>query len=206
MRLPPSPFLYPIIDSGFSVDLVGDLEVALRAGAGIVQLRAKDLSRRKVFEAVRLVLPLFEERGVPLIVNDYVDVVCVSGAAGVHLGQEDFPAAEARSLLGSRIIGVSTHNGEQLAVAGRLPVDYIAIGPVYPTSTKAGTHPVVGVEFLRQARKDCKVPLICIGGIGPDRIPELIAAGAGGIAMISELYSGPNLQARLSYLLELVGR
>lgn len=193
VKLPPSPFLYPILDSAFSSDLAADAEAAVRAGARILQLRGKDLRRADMCRVVQRVAPVCAQAGAVLVVNDCVDVACVSPADGVHLGQDDFPVVDARRLLGStKIIGHSTHNHAQLSIANHLPVDYIAIGPVYETRTKAGAEAPLGVRFVEQARSESRFPLVFIGGIGSANVRDLLKAGADGVAMISEIYKkGP---------------
>ncbi len=201
MNLPACPFLYPILDSAFSDDLIRDGRTLLRAGVGIFQIRAKNLTKRRIYEIAEDLAPACLEAGVLMIINDLVDVVLVSAASGVHLGQEDFPVTEARKILPDKIIGLSTHNLQQFSAALPLPVGYIAIGPIYETGTKNGAGPAVGVEFLHKVRPLTKTPLVCIGGINMDRIPGLVAGGADGIAVISALYDG-NLYESVSRLLE----
>ena len=202
LRMPSSPFLYPVFDTKFSPDLVRDAREAVRAGVQIFQLRAKNISIREIFGIVEELSPDCTSKQVRMIINDYVDIVLVSGAAGVHLGQEDFPVRETRSLLGEKIIGFSTHNREQFQAAAGLPVDYIAIGPIFQTSTKVSLHPSLGPEFVREVRPGCPVPLVCIGGIRKEHFPELLAAGADGIALISELYRGPGIYHTIRGMLD----
>ncbi len=206
MNLPTSPFLYPILDSAFSDDLIRDGRTLLRAGVRIFQLRAKNFTKFKVFEIAEQLIPICEETGALLIINDLVDVALVSSVAGVHLGQEDFPATEARKILPAKIIGLSTHNIQQFSTAHSLPLSYIAIGPVYGTRTKPAAGRAVGVEFLKKVRPLTEIPIVCIGGITEDRIPDLIAAGADGIAVVSALYSSPSLYESVSRLQKRIGR
>jgi len=202
MALPSSPFLYPILDSGFSDNLIEDARIIIEAGASIFQVRAKNLSKQKLFEIIETLHPLCASKNTTMIVNDSVDVAMVSNAAGVHLGQEDFPVFEARKLLDGKIIGYSTHNLEQVCVADTLPVNYIAIGPVFPTSTKRGAGRMLGLSIVAEARTRTKRPLICIGGIQMQHFRELFSAGADGVAFISELYKPPGLQKNIYRLLE----
>jgi thiamine-phosphate pyrophosphorylase len=202
--LPPSPFLYPILDDSFSSDLAQDAREAIRAGARMVQLRAKQSSTREVFETVKILIPLFEESNALLIVNDRVDLCMVSNASGVHLGQDDFPAADARALLPDRIIGLSTHNRGQIEASLLQPVDYIAVGPIYKTSTKIDASPAVGIELLRYAVHLSKRPVIAIGGIREENSNELLAAGVSGIALISELYKNHDLYGTICRMQEAI--
>jgi thiamine-phosphate pyrophosphorylase len=201
-KLPGSPFLYPIIDSSFSADIVTDAAEVIRAGAEILQIRAKTSTRRELFEMVTRLSDLQTKNQVRLIVNDAVDVVLVSDAAGVHLGQEDFPAEPCRELLPSKIIGLSTHSLEEWRIAETLPVDYIAVGPVFASSTKPEAGSGLGMEFVRNICKKKTKPVVCIGGIHRTRFQQVIDCGVDGIAIISELYSQPDLYESMSRLLE----
>ena len=188
LRLPKSPFLYPIVDTQFSLDPVVDVRDLIRAGVSIVQYRAKQQTKLQVYKAVKELELLCDENNVLLIVNDLVDVALVTKAAGVHLGQEDFPATEAVRLMPDRIIGQSTHNQEQFELANTSSIQYIAVGPVYETNTKRSLSPTLGlrriIPFLEQKSR----PVVAIGGIRLENVRELVEAGVDGIAIISELY------------------
>jgi thiamine-phosphate pyrophosphorylase len=122
------------------------------------------------------------------IVNDRADVAALSGADGVHLGQDDLPPVAARALLGEeKLIGYSTHNREQVARAEKLQIDYIAIGPVFQTGTKENPDPVVGMEMVRRVRGLTAMPLVAIGGITLENAPSVLASGADAVAVISDL-------------------
>ena len=183
-----TPFLYPILDESRSADLVHDAEHVIRAGAKILQLRCKRMSNADFCKLVIRLMPICKSQNVLLIVNDRVDVCMVTNASGVHLGQDDFSGADARMLLPHAIIGLSTHNAKQVDDANKLPVDYISIGPIFPTTSKANPDPVVGIELLRKVKSLTSKPIVCIGGITENKIPELLHAGADGIAVISEIY------------------
>lgn len=200
--LPTRPFLYPILDSAFSSDLSRDVSEAVRAGVSILQIRAKGLSPRDVFDLVERVAPVCREAGVRLIVNDVLDVVLLTPADGVHLGQDDFPVSEARKLLPDRLIGFSTHDREQFASALSQDIDYVAVGPVYDSTTKPGANPALGPEFVRRVRTQTNLPLVCIGGITEERIPELVAAGGDGLAVVSAIYRSGSLFDGISRLME----
>jgi thiamine-phosphate pyrophosphorylase len=162
-------------------------------GATLIQLREKHLSPREFYSAAKEALDVARERKVRLIINDRVDIALALGADGVHLGQDDLPPAAARRLLGERaIIGFSTHSVEQARRAASLPVDYLAIGPIFRTSSKENPDAVVGLEGLRRVRRAAgSVPLVAIGGITLETAPEVIAAGADAIAVISLLLKQP---------------
>jgi thiamine-phosphate pyrophosphorylase len=132
-----------------------------------------------------------------VVVNDRVDVALLAGAAGVHLGQTDLPPAAARQILGpGRIIGFSTHNLEQAVEADSLPVDYIAVGPVFETSTKDNPDPVVGVEKLAMICRAVKKPVVAIGGITLDNAKAALSAGAVSVAVIRDLLAHEDVAQR----------
>lgn len=197
-RLPPGPFLYPILDA----DLLGSrpcgavvAELA-QGGARIVQLRAKGVSDRVLFALAQEGLGAARAADVLFVVNDRPDVALMLGADGVHLGQDDLAPAEARRLLGGEaVIGWSTHSLEQLDHAAGEPVDYVAFGPVFPTVTKRDADPVVGLSGLRAARARTVRPLVAIGGITAGNARETVAAGADGLAVISGLLAATDLAA-----------
>ncbi len=189
-RLPPRPFLYPIVDvSVLGNRSVGSAVSALAAGgARIVQIRAKDAADRRFLELAREALSAARECGALLVVNDRPDSAKIVAADGVHLGDDDLPPAAARRLLGpNAIVGISTHDVEQLETAAVAPVDYVAVGPIYQTHTKARPDPVVGLDLVRQARQLLAVPLVAIGGITRESAAAIVAAGADGVAVISDL-------------------
>jgi thiamine-phosphate pyrophosphorylase len=145
-----------------------------------------------------------QQSGVRLIVNDRVDIALAAGAAGVHLGQDDLSPEAARKLLGSdAIIGYSTHNIDQAISAIKLPIDYLAIGPIFSTTTKTDTAPVLGLDGLRAVRRTIgQFPLVAIGGITLNNAREIIDAGADSIAVISALLSGRNITTTTQTLLD----
>ncbi|MCI0414822.1 thiamine phosphate synthase, partial [bacterium] len=120
--LPRAPFLYPILDTDFSEDPLQDARKIIRAGAKILQLRAKNLPKRAIYELVVDLASLCKENQVSCLVNDWVDIALITETSGVHLGQEDFPVEQARTLLERKILGLSTHNAAQFDVANRLPI------------------------------------------------------------------------------------
>lgn len=186
--------LYPITDvrvSGLShAEQVARLSAG---GATLVQLREKHLSPREFYLEAQEALRVARERGVRLIINDRVDIAIALGADGVHLGQDDLAPEAARSLLGEdAIIGFSTHNLEQAREAARLPVDYIAIGPIFHTSSKDNPDPIVGVDELRRVSLAIgPIPLVAIGGITRRNARAALSAGANSVACISDLLACP---------------
>ena len=143
---------------------------------------------------------------VPVIINDRVDIAMAVGAAGVHLGQDDMPPAAARKILGDNaIIGFSTHNLAQACAASMLPVDYIAVGPIFPTSTKEDPEDLVGLAGLAEIRRAIGyVPLVAIGGITEQELRPVLAAGADSVAMIAAIISPCDIVSRLCRFRQLV--
>jgi thiamine-phosphate pyrophosphorylase len=134
--------------------------------------------------------------GVRLIVNDRADLCLASGFDGVHVGQDDLTPASARMVVGeNRWVGVSTHNPEQVAEADQWPVDYIAVGPVFATGSKAKPDPVIGLEGVRKARQLTTKPLVAIGGITRENCRSVIDAGADSVAVIADLLAAPQVVA-----------
>jgi thiamine-phosphate pyrophosphorylase len=199
------PRLYAITDRRLSG--LSHAEQVLRlslGGAQLIQLREKQQGAREFFREAEAALIVARQRGVRLIINDRVDIALALGADGVHLGQDDMPPEAARRILGEHaVIGFSTHNEEQARLAASLPVDYLAIGPVFPTSSKDNPDPVVGPEGLRRVREAVPgLPLVAIGGITPENALETLASGADSLAVISALLADPaQIQARLSHWL-----
>lgn len=186
------PRVYPITDTQIS-GLSHAEQVALFAesGATLVQLREKRAPALQFYEAAKAALAVAAERGVQLLINDRVDIALAVGAAGVHLGQDDLAPDVARRLLGNdAVIGYSTHSVAQAIEAAILPIDYLAIGPIFGTSTKENPDPVVGLEGLRAVRSAIgNLPLVAIGGITRENIAAVVEAGADSAAMISGLWS-----------------
>jgi thiamine-phosphate pyrophosphorylase len=194
------PKLYAITDARLTNLSHAEQVLRLsRGGARLIQLREKHAGGREFFAAAEEALRAARGRGVRLIINDRVDIALALGADGVHLGQDDLPPLAARSILGERaVIGFSTHNIEQAEAAARLPIDYLAIGPVFATSSKENPDPVVGLDGLRRVRQAVpNLPLVAIGGITPENAQETLAAGADSLAVISALLSDlPQIEAR----------
>lgn len=163
-------------------------------GATFIQLREKRHSPQEFYREAEEALKVARARGARLIINDRADIALALQSDGVHLGQDDLPPEAARRLLGSRaIIGYSTHNLEQATRASRLPVDYIAIGPIFPTSSKEQPDPLVGLEGLSRVRRATgTIPLVAIGGINLENAREALDAGAGAVAVISSLLAQPS--------------
>ena len=206
--LPPRPFLYPIVDvAALGERAVGSVVAALVAGgAKVVQVRAKGLPDRRFLERAAEALAAARAGGAALIVNDRPDVALILGADGVHLGQDDLDPRVVRTLLPpGTLLGVSTHNLEQLERAAGERVDYLAIGPVFPTRSKAAPDPVVGLEMVRRARALTAGSLVAIGGITEENARSVVDAGADGVAVISALLGQADLSAAFRRLEVAIG-
>ena len=189
------PKLYPITDRRLSgLSHAEQVARLIEGGATFIQLREKHLSSREFYSEAEEALKVARARGAKLIVNDRTDIALALGADGVHLGQDDMPTRAARALLGERaVIGFSTHSVEQAIAAARLPVDYIAIGPVFETTSKERPDPQVGIEGLRRVREAVgSVTLVAIGGVTRENGPTVLGAGADSVALISALLSFQN--------------
>jgi thiamine-phosphate pyrophosphorylase len=184
------PFLYLVTDRALagSRGLGGVVEEAVTGGVTLVQLREKSLPHARFVDEARALGAVCHAQGVPLIVNDNIDVALEAGADGVHLGQSDASVEEARARLGPEaIIGLSIENTAQAAAAAALEVDYFAASPVFATPTKTDTAPPLGLEGLRAIRLLCDKPLVAIGGINLSNALSVLRAGADGIAVVSAL-------------------
>lgn len=194
------PRVYPLTDVQLSgLTHAEQVRLLNLGGASLIQLREKRMPALDFYEQAKAA----QQSGVQLIINDRVDIALAVGAAGVHLGQDDMPPEAARRLLGPHaIIGYSTHNVEQAIDAVKLPIDYVAIGPIFSTATKTDTAPVVGLDGLRAVRRAIgQFPLVAIGGITHANAREAIDAGADSVAVISAVLSQPDITAAIRSLL-----
>jgi thiamine-phosphate pyrophosphorylase len=203
------PALYAILDATPNrttdslVSLVGTLA---KSGVQLIQVRAKHLSARHFQEIVSALLA-GAPANIKIIINDRPDIASIANAAGVHLGQEDLPVAEARKICPApQWVGISTHNLEQLRAANDTSADYIAVGPIYPTTTKENPDPVVGLNLIRATRKLTRKPLVAIGGITISSAPEVFRAGADSVAIISDLLNAPDPAQRAREYLTLAAQ
>jgi len=170
------------------------VDIWLEAGIRLMQLRAKSLTLGPLLDLANELVDRMHEAGAALIVNDRADVAKLSGADGVHVGQDDEPPAVVREILGpSAIVGLSTHTPEQVARACHEPIDYLAIGPVFATSSKTNPWPTVGLAGVEAAVAAVagRMPVVAIGGITLDRATEVLDAGAASVAVISDLLVDP---------------
>jgi thiamine-phosphate pyrophosphorylase len=189
------PAFYPVLDnellSRHGLEAAEAAEAILEAGARILQFRHKEFFSRQVFEQAERVAKLCREAGALFVINDRADMAMLLDAA-LHLGQDDLAPADARRIMPpDRIIGFSTHNAGQLTAGDREPVDYLAIGPIFATSSKQNPDPIVGIERLRALRPLTRKPLVGIGGIHRQTARSVIDAGADSVAIIGDLYPQP---------------
>jgi len=203
------PRLYAIADAAFGdpVELAREL---FNGGARLVQIRNKNAASADLLKQVVMVLE-FAPADSRVIVNDRADVAILARAGGVHLGQMDLPPQLARRILPeSQIIGFSTHSLEQALAAAGGPADYIAAGPVFPTSTKVDADPVIGLDGLREICLHVKKPVVAIGGITRENARDVFACGAASVAVIGDLLSSKDVARRteewLRYNFEICAR
>lgn len=198
------PPLYPILDTVFlpargearEAKLKRLAEELLAAGVGILQYRNKLGNEAEVLADALVLRAAVPAGSCLLILNDYPEVAVRAGFDGAHVGQPDMAPGEARKIIGAeRILGLSTHNVEQVEAADLAPATYLAIGPVFPTRSKQNLDPVVGLDGVRRARELTTKPLVAIGGITLENCRAVLEAGADSIAVISSLFSDPQGRA-----------
>lgn len=194
MALRSLPVLYPIIDDALCatrhLDPVELAATWLKAGVRLLQLRVKQGPDRAFLELSDAIARLAHESDARLIVNDRCDIALLSGADGVHVGQDDLPPDDVRTLLGAGgTIGVSSHDSQEVDRALASAADYIAVGPVFGTTTKETGYDARGLGLVRYASGRGK-PVVAIGGITVETAPAVIAAGASAVAVISDLLAG----------------
>lgn len=197
------PRLYPILDSVLfhdSADLFTAAEELAAGGCTLLQYRNKSGNARQMLDQARELKRRVVDH-VTLIMNDRADLCLAADFDGLHVGQDDLSPEAARRIIGThspgnaRWLGVSTHNPEQLAEADKTSADYLAIGPVFNTSSKMNPDPVVGLEGVRRARQLTRKPLVAIGGITRANARYIIEAGADSVAVISDLIREPRKSA-----------
>ena len=194
------PRLYVILDAGLITSSERDCALRLaEAGVRLLQYRNKSASARQYLASSREIAETLQPHGVSFFVNDRPDVAFLAGATGVHVGQDDLDVEQTRRVVGNEmLVGVSTHNLEQFERAAASSADYIAVGPVFGTSSKVNPDPVVGLDFIRSVRGKTEKPIVAIGGISLERAASVMEAGADSVAVISGILSAPDpaLRAR----------
>ena len=213
----PFPALYAIVDAGMARSrgwtVPGLARAYFEGGARLVQVRAKDATGAEYLDLCAEVVALAAPYGATVIVNDRADVAALCGAAGVHVGQEDLdPEWVRRAFPRLGLVGLSTHTPVQVDEAAGKRIDYLAVGPVFPTGTKATGYTQVGLALVRRARGAldgtgaAARPVVAIGGITLERAPSVIEAGAAAVAVISDLLAGNDPAARVSAYLAVLSR
>ena len=209
------PPLYAIIDVALlkKTSELSFVEMMAESGVELLQYRNKRASSRELFEASRSISATLSRLAKPgsnkprFIVNDRADIAVLANAQGVHVGQQDLNVEEARAIVGpDSLVGVSTHSLEQLDAADKTSADYIAFGPIFPTSSKENPDPVVGLHLLREARQHTQKPIVAIGGITLERAAEVFRAGADSLAVARDLIVSENPAARAQFFLKEAAR
>jgi thiamine-phosphate pyrophosphorylase len=201
------PRLYVILDSALLNVPVQDCARELAdAGVRLLQYRSKTEPALNLLNFSRSLASLLNPMGVSFVVNDRPDIAVMAGASGVHVGQDDLGVEATRGLVGNeKLVGVSTHNLEQFRAAAATSADYIAVGPVFATSSKANPDPVIGTEFIRQVRDLSDKPIVAIGGITLENAASVIQSGADCVAVISDVLRSPDRGLRAKQYLDTLG-
>jgi thiamine-phosphate pyrophosphorylase len=199
--------LYVILDAGLLREPATETARKLiDAGVQVLQYRAKNASAKEMLVSARELAGIARETRVQFFVNDRADVAYLAGAHGVHVGQDDLGVEEARAVVGPHAwVGFSTHNVEQFEKAARTSADYIAVGPIFATTSKANPDPVVGLELIRRARRMTEKPIVAIGGITLESAVEAIEAGADSVAVISDILGAQDPAQRARQFLQRLG-
>ncbi len=187
--------LYGIVDLGYCAP--GQVEAMTAAlcqgGVDLLQLRAKKLPLAEIEKLARLMHPITREHGVPLIINDHLEIAASIGSEGVHVGQDDDAVAKARAVVGPGVfVGKSTHSLVQAEAAQVEAADYIGFGPLYATGTKPDYVPI-GLQDITEVHRRVTLPIFCIGGVNADRLPEILAAGARRVVVVSAFLLAPDV-------------
>jgi thiamine-phosphate pyrophosphorylase len=198
------PRLYVILDAGLVRGPAQEIARQLmNAGVRLLQYRAKNLPAREVLETSRQLAEAARQAGANFFVNDRPDLAYLSGAHGVHVGQDDLSVEQARAIIGQdHWVGVSTHNPQQFQQAVATSADYVAIGPIFATTSKANPDPVVGTDMIRRLRPLTAKPIVAIGGIRLENAAEVIEAGADSVAVISDILAAADPAARAAHFLQ----
>jgi len=204
-----APFIYPLIDTGVcrarGIDPFALAEACVRGGARLLQLRAKEDPGGRMLDLADRLVALAHTWGAAIVVNDRADVARMAGAAGVHVGQTDLPVEAVRRILGDNaLVGVSTHDREQIDAALETSADYVAVGPVFATSTKNTGYSPRGLDLVRYAAGRGK-PIVAIGGISLETAGAVMDVGASGLAVITDILAGGDPEARVRAFVERLG-
>jgi thiamine-phosphate pyrophosphorylase len=195
-----------MVDTAGGTDPVALAQILLEAGARILQLRLKEAGSRDFLAAAREIVALCRARGAILIVNDRADIAKLAGADGVHVGQDDLPLTDARAIVGAdSMVGVSTHSVEQARAAAAGGADYLGFGAIYSGGLKNVAN-AQGLERLRAVRAAVSLPIVVIGGITEEAMPEVLAAGADAAAIITDVVRAADIPAKVRALLAITAR
>jgi len=200
--------LYPVTDQALSLGRT-DLEVLdglIAGGAKIVQLREKHLSKKDLYSLALKFRERTASAGMLLIINDHIDIALSCGADGVHLGQDDLPLEAAREIAPDLVIGVSTHNLEEVLLAQKQGADYINIGPIFATQTKEVSVVPLGPEAIEKIAPTINIPFTVMGGINSSNIDKVLQAGARRVAVVTAVTKAPNIEQAVRGLRETIGR
>lgn len=178
------------------------VEEALQAGVKVVQYREKEKTAKKRYEECQILRQLTQKYDALFLIDDFVDLALLVDADGVHLGQDDLPVEKVRAILGQdKVIGLSTHNKEQIRKAKKLAtqhiIDYIGIGPIYATNTKENPAPITGLDLLNFAKENIHIPFVAIGGIKETNIKDVKKSGAKHIALVSEIVGAQKIKDKI---------
>ena len=181
------------------------VKAAVSGGVTCIQLREKDCSTLEFIEQARAIKNFLEEREVPLIINDRLDVALAVGADGVHLGQKDMPLEMARKIAGSSmLIGISAESVQDAVEAENGGADYLGVSPIYATPTKTDTAPPLGIQGLREIKNRVKIPLVGIGGLNNSNAAEVIRNGADGVAVVSAIVAAEDPETAAMNLKQII--
>ncbi len=197
--------LYVITDEKLiKRDIACAVEEAIKGGATVIQYRAKEKTSRQMYQEAQKIKKVCKRYGIPLIINDRVDIALAVDADGVHVGQDDLDAEVVRRLIGSdKILGLSTKNLQHVEEANTLPIDYIGFGSVFQTSTKKDAS-FAGLENLKKAVEISLVPVVAIGGINHNNVKQVLKAGCSNIAVVSAVFKDENIRENSSSLKEVI--
>jgi len=196
--------LYGIVDAGYVAlaDMVAMTRALVEGGVDVLQLRAKNVPLAEVEKIARELLPVTRDGGVPFVINDHAQIAAAVGSEGVHIGQEDGDLDTVRQMVGAQcFVGRSTHSVAQAKAAMAEGADYIGFGPLYATGTKPDYVPI-GLEDIREVHRFATCPVFCIGGINERTLPEVLAAGARRVVIVSALLQAADVRQAVREILD----
>lgn len=196
--------LYGIVDLGYVTSANAERMTSqlCAGGVDVLQLRAKKLAKDEIERLARLIHPITRQHGVPLVINDHLDIAAAIGSEGVHVGQDDDAVAKARAIVGPGcFVGKSTHSLAQAEAAQADAADYIGFGPLYATGTKPDYVPI-GLHDITEVHRRVSLPIFCIGGVNAGRLDEIIAAGARRVVVVSAFLLAADVSGEVHALKE----